>query len=290
VSHHTSTAPTIGDRVRTGLRGLGQTLITLGVIMLLFVVYELWFTDVVNAREQHKIKNALENTWQNGVDPLHPTAAPSTAPTGPSGPPSDGASPTEGDDDPVVGPTGHVSDIPIGSGIAIIRIPKFGLGWNRVVVEGTGQDELAEGPGHYPGSALPGEIGNMSIAGHRVSRGSPFLDLDKLNPGDAIVIETKDYWYTYRVLGNPKNGSFTEDTPDGIPGREIVSPSQNEVVAPVPDHPGQTPTLAMLTLTTCHPKFSASQRMILHAELDGKPLAKGPGVLPPALQTKNSGS
>jgi sortase A len=250
---------TIGDRVRTAIRGIGQTSITLGVVILLFVVYELWFTDYINAGQQRSATNKLQKAWDSG-------------------------------DDPLVGAPGQLGDkvrsIPLGASIAIIRIPRLGLDYARTIVEGTNTDDLDIGPGHYTNSALPGQKGNLAIAGHRVGKGSPFLDLDKLKPGDAIVIETKSYWYTYRVLGNPADGSFTQDTYDGIPGREIVDPSDVKVVAPVPDHVGQTPTRAMITLTTCHPKFSATQRMIIHGMLDGKPRPKSAG-LPSVLRDQS---
>lgn len=250
---------TIGDRVRTVIRGIGQTSITLGVVILLFVVYELWFTDYINAGQQRSATNKLQKAWDSGDDPL------------------------------VGGPANlgdKVRSIPLGTGIAIIRIPRLGLDYARTIVEGTNTKDLDVGPGHYPNSALPGQKGNMAIAGHRVGKGSPFLDLDKLQPGDAIVIETKSYWYTYRVLGDPANGSFTQDTVEGIPGREIVSPSDIKVVAAVPDHVGQAPTRAMITLTTCHPKFSATQRMIIHGLLQGKPRPRSAG-LPSALRAQS---
>lgn len=255
----TTPEQTFGDRMRTAIRGLGQTCITVGVVILLFVVYELWFTDWVNEGQQRNVTNKLEKAWGSGDDPLVGQA------------PSDG--------------TDHVRSIPLGTGIAIIRIPRLGLDYARTIVEGTNAADLDIGPGHYTNSALPGQIGNLAIAGHRVGKGSPFLDLDKLRPGDAIVIETKSYWYTYKVLGNPTTGSFTSDTIDGIPGQEIVDPSEVKVVAPVPDHVGATPSRAMITLTTCNPKFSASQRMIIHGILSGRPRPRSAG-LPQALKVQ----
>jgi sortase A len=253
---HSKPEQTLADRARTAVRGIGQTSITLGVVILLFVVYELWFTDLINAGEQKSATNKLEKAWGSGDDPL------------------------------VGGQSGDkVRSIPLGTGIAIIRIPRLGLDYARTVVEGTNADDLDIGPGHYTNSALPGQKGNLAIAGHRVGKGSPFLDLDKLLPGDAIVIETKTSWFTYRVLGDKANGSFTQGTPEGIPGREIVDPSDVKVVAPVPDHIGETPSQAMITLTTCHPKFSAHQRMIIHGVLEGKPRPRSAG-LPHALRTQ----
>lgn len=234
-----------GDVVRMGVRGIGQTLITFGLIVLLFVVYELFVTDLLNGQAQQNLTEELEQKWA---------------------------------DDPTLGPdlpSGGLSNIPLGDGIAFIRIPAFGVDYVRVVVEGTNAEELSDGPGHYVDTAMPGELGNFALAGHRVSQGSPFLDLDKLLPGDAIVIETADTYFTYRVLGDPATGEFGTD-PSGVPGQEIVSPEEIDVINPIPgvDDSSVEPTTAYLTLTTCHPKFSAQQRLIIHAVLDGPGLPK----------------
>lgn len=240
---------TTGDRVRTGLRGLGQTLITLGLIVLLFVVYELWITDIMTNERQEDLTEELREDWE-----------------------------TEQDDPTVSGPdlpSGPATEIPLGEGFAFIRIPSFGADFVKVVIEGTTAAALEQGPGHYVESALPGELGNFAVAGHRVGKGSPFLDLDLLLPGDAIVIETAQMWFTYRVLGDPVTGDFGTD-PSGIPGMEIVAPTDVEVVNPIPGvaDTAVTPTEAYLTLTTCHPKFSAQQRLIVHAQLDGPGLPR----------------
>jgi sortase A len=244
------------ERIRTGIRGLGQAFITFGVVVLLFVAYELWVTDLFNRHTQGQLADQLSDTWSHGEDPLSPTV-----------------------DEPGV----KVRDLPIGRGIALIRIPALGLDYVRVVVEGTAEASLAEGPGHYVGTALPGQIGNFAIAGHRVGKGSPFLDLDRLRTGDAIVIETKTTYYVYRVLGDRRTGNPAIPDGRGIPGREIVAPSDTGVIRPVPGHPGLAPFARFLTLTTCHPRFSARQRLVIHAELAGPPLPKSNG-LPPVLR------
>jgi sortase A len=122
------------------------------------------------------------------------------------------------------------------------------------------------------------------VAGHRVGRGSPFLDLDRLAPGDAVVVETGTTWYVYRVLGDPASGDFGTD-PSGIPGREIVRPADVAVISPTPGGPAGGPADgAYLTLTTCHPKYSAAQRLVIHARLDGAPVSKATAPDgPPAL-------
>lgn len=278
----------MSNSLRTAIRGLGQLLITLGVIVLIFVAYELWFTDVVNARVQHRLTTQLEKRWRANDDPLVGTPTPGTSSSSPpsSSTPAPGGTGRPGE--PGL-PGAKITDIPIGTGIAIIRMPRLGLDYARTIVQGTGDAQLLEGPGHYPQSPLPGQIGDVGIAGHRVSKGSPFLDLDKLRPGDAIVIETKSFWYTYRVLGDPTTGSFTAGTPQGIPGREVVTPDNGAVLDPVPDHPGEAPTMRLLTLTTCTPKFSASHRLIIHARLAGSPRPTSAGP-PPALSAGASAS
>ena len=103
-----------------------------------------------------------------------------------------------------------------------------------------------------------------------MGRGSPFLDLDKLRPGDPIVVETRTSWFVYRVLGDAATGNFGTD-PSGIPGQEIVLPTDVSVISPDPGRRRRpaAPAASYLTLTTCHPRFSARQRLVIHAKLDG---------------------
>jgi sortase A len=135
---------------------------------------------------------------------------------------------------------------PPGSSIGRLYIPRIGKHW--VVVEGVSQKDIAYAPGHYPNSAKPGQVGNFAVAGHR----SPaiFWDLDTMRTGDAIVVETRTTYYVYRVTQ-----------------QKIVTPTAVGVVAAVPGKPGATPTTAMLTLTTCNPKWDNYQRLIVHATL-----------------------
>jgi sortase A len=231
-----ATAPAVrGDRVRTLLRGLGQTLITLGVVVLLFCVYELYFTNLYTDKQQSQLGHDIESTW--------------------AAPPKPGSL--------------LASAIP-GKGIAIIRMPRIGMTGKvgphgaRVVIEGVGHEDLKKGPGHYPGTALPGAIGNMVISGHRTTYGAPFNRIDELRIGDAIVLETRDTWFTYRVTSE-----------------QVVSPRAVEVTYAVPGKKDAVPTKPLLTLTTCNPKYSAKQRLIVHALLE-RALPKTEGD-PPAL-------
>lgn len=229
---------TVGDRVRFVLRGIGQTLITLGLIVLLFVFYEVFVTNLFAHERQTKVHNALENAWANGRDPLLGL------------------------------PGGASVTIPLGVGIANLYIPRLGKDYAWTIVEGTSDADLNEGPGHYVGTQLPGQKGNFAIAGHRVGKGEPFLNLDRLRPGDAVIVETKSTWYVYRVKGSVAKDDLGSTVPDGIPGREIVDPSDSGVLLPVPNHPGAQVREKLMTMTTCHPKFTATQRMIVHAVLD----------------------
>ena len=106
---------------------------------------------------------------------------------------------------------------------AMMRIPRFGEDWYKPVFEGTSWGVLGKGVGHYPDSALPGQVGNFSIAGHRTTYGQPFHNLDSLQQGDVVVVETDDRYFVYRI-------TFTEP--------QIVKPTQVDVIAPVPGQPG----------------------------------------------------
>ena len=233
--------------MRTTVRGMGELLLTAGLVVLLFVFYEAYITDWSSAAKQREATVQLNDTWSN--------------------------------------PRGVV-DRPIeGAGIAKMYIPSFGPDFVFTVLEGTEQDTLATGPGHYQGTALPGQPGNFAVAGHRVGKGSPFNSLDLLSSCDAIVVETVDRWFVYRVL--PLRGEsagwtdgkaaqpqcrgvdpLTGDYADVV-GKTIVLPSQTEVIAPVPGQPDLTAKrdVELITLTTCHPQFSNRQRLIVHGIL-----------------------
>jgi sortase A len=235
-------AATGGDGWRMAARGLGQLLITAGVVILLFVGYELWFTGFYTQRQQNRIDHQLQQQW-TGTGPDISTISPD-----------------------------HVR---LGSGIAVLYIPRFGRHYHFVVVEGTGFEDLQKGPGHYPGTALPGQVGNFAVAGHRTTYLHPFNKIATLRNHDVIVLETKTMWFTYTIENVPGTN---------IPWREIVDPTKVQVAYPVPDQPDPTkkPTLKLLTFTSCHPEYSAAQRYVIHAMLTDT-LQKAPGVFPPAL-------
>jgi sortase A len=237
----------VADRIRTFARGLGQLLITLGLVTLLFVAYELWGTGFYTQQQQHKLTEALGRLWQEPSSPEISQLA--------------------------------VDRIPIGTGIAVLYIPRLGRHNHFVIVEGTGFQDLQKGPGHYPDTAFPGQKGNFAVAGHRTTYLHPFNRIDVLRPGDAIVLETKAWWFTYRVENIPGTN---------IPWREIVDPTDVAVAYPVPDQPDPSlpPKLKLLTFTSCNPKYSAAQRIVVHAILVEARL-KSLGF-PPALTTRST--
>ncbi|MFS1304861.1 class E sortase [Streptosporangium longisporum] len=141
--------------------------------------------------------------------------------------------------------------IRLGGAVAMLKIPRLGDDYRYAVVEGVDPDRLRMGPGHYPGTAMPGKIGNFVLSGHRTTYAAPFNRIDELQPGDPLVVDTREARYTYRVTD-----------------KRIVDPAEVDVIAPVPGRPGRKPAKAMITLSTCHPEYSAAQRLIVFGELD----------------------
>lgn len=146
--------------------------------------------------------------------------------------------------DPGVRDAYRLRRIGVGEGLTRLRIPKIGL--DVLVVEGTTPAALRAGAGHYVGTPLPGEVGNVGIAGHRTTFGRPFNQLDLLAPGDLAALETPFAVYTYQAVA-----PF-----DGHANPWVVQPTNFDVV-------GQNVAVKSLTLTTCHPKGSARQRLVM---------------------------
>ena len=155
-----------------------------------------------------------------------------------------------------------------GESLGIIQfkpnLNRAGIDMRKVFVEGTDKDDLKKGPGHYLGTPFPGQKGNASIAGHRVTYGSPFHRIDELVPGDLISVFTRQGEFTYRVLPPPADFSGEKG-----PAHWIVPPSDVSVLEDKGDN--------RLTLTACHPKYSAAERIIVAAELVGNPAATTKG-------------
>jgi sortase A len=199
------------------------------VIILLFVLYQLYGTGVAEAHSQAKLAKQFN-------------AAVSAATAGPT--PSAPDNPTLGSGSTSSGNQTEPS-IPPGGAIDHLVIPKIGV--NKFVVEGVQVNDLMKGPGHYPGTVVPGQAGNAAIAGHRTTYGAPFYDLNELSVGDPIIItDLAGRTFTYRVSQPPRS----------------VSPGDVSVLDPTP--------YAQLTLTTCNPRFEATSRLVVVARLSGQ--------------------
>ena len=218
--------------VRWVIGALGEVLVTAGAVLLLFVVWQLFWTDVEANRAQSGTVSTLERDF---------TARPEDSPP-------QGVQP---------------SAVKMGKAFAIMRIPRFGADYARPIFEGTDRDTLIMGVGHYMGTAQPGQVGNFAVAGHRTTYGRPFSDIDLIRTGDKVIVETKTGYSVYVVVRH-----------------EIVRPTHTQVIAPVPDQPGAAPSAAFLTMTACHPKYTAARRYVVLAEL-AKTYTRAQGV-PPA--------
>lgn len=202
--------------------GFGRLLVGLGVVILLFAAYQLFGTNLSAASSQRALLHQF----------AHERADPSTV--------SGGSRPGQG---PLAPPTG--------TAIGIIRIPKIGV--DKAVVQGVGESDLRQGPGHYPSTPMPGQPGNAGIAGHRTTYGAPFYRLNELVAGDTIYVTTRQGSFQYRVQRSL-----------------VVDPSDTSVIAPTRTN--------LLTLTTCTPRFSAAQRLVVQSVLVGP--AATPSPLP----------
>ena len=202
---------------RVAVRSLGEIMITLGVIMLLLVVYQLYWTNIEAGRAQNSAKDNLRSSWVDGR--------------------------------------------PIKNGaFGIMYIERLGKKWEKPLVEGVDLDQLAKGVGHFPKTALPGQVGNFSVAAHRATHGEPFAYLDRIQPGDKVIVETKTNWFVY-VVDQQKNPSPEH------PAWKLVDPNYGEVVLPVPEQPGVKPTKKLITLVTCNPRWGSSTRLIVYGHL-----------------------
>ncbi|HUO47042.1 MAG TPA: sortase [Acidimicrobiia bacterium] len=225
--------------MRRAMRATGFVLLGSGGLILLFLVYQLWVTDLINARSQDLAATELEIALVERRQQITTTTTPSPPETSTS---------TTAVPVPVLLPEEPGLE---GDTLGLITIDKIGL--EAVVFEGVDRETLKEGPGHMPWTPVPGQPGNAVISGHRTTYGRPFYDLDQLVIGDRIAVETAVGVSTYEVRLI-----------------EIVLPTDVYVTDPLPG--------AWLTLTTCHPRFSARERLIVQAEM-----VEGPNL--PFVQT-----
>lgn len=212
-------------------RAVGELFITFGVVMLLFVTYQLWWTNVLAGQETDRAKEQIEDTWAKG----------------------------EGEDDSKPGA------FEPGEGFAIMYIPKLDV--VVPVAEGISKPKVLDKgmAGHYGEgklkTAMPSDKqGNFAVAGHRNTHGEPFRYINRLEPGDPIVVETQSAYYTYEMA------SILPQT----------SPSNVSVIDPVPKGSGFTEPGRYITLTTCTPEFTSTYRMIVWGRLvEERPRSQG---------------
>jgi sortase A len=200
-------------------RRAGIALLVIAALAVSFVAFELFGTTLIEAQDQATLARELAGELPGKPPMMHsyPSLQASLKPPGP------------------------------GSPIGIITIPAIGL--EKVVVQGVGTSDLREGPGHYPSTPLPGQAGNVAIAGHRTTFGAPFFRLGELRPGESIDFSTP--WGDFRYL---------------VQDLSVVPPSDISVL----DQTGSNE----LTLTTCNPPYSAATRLVVRAALASEPVAQ----------------
>jgi sortase A len=226
----------VSGSVRLIVRTFSELCITVGTVIVLFVVYVLFWTGVKADSATDGQIDKLQDEWSQGSVAAPPpehtsTPAPTTAKAYEDGRP-----------------------------FALMYIPRFGAGWDWPVLEGIEVGTLKKGLGHYTSTAALGRRGNFSVAGHRRTYGDPFKDFPRLRPGDAVVLTDGTTWFTYRI--------------DNKPYRTV--PSDVGVIDPIPDKAGFDGPGRYLTLTTCEPEWGSSHRLIAWAHLDAtQPVTDG---------------
>ncbi|WP_284436758.1 class E sortase [Streptomyces sp. TUS-ST3] len=208
-------------------RAIGEVFITTGVLMLLFVSYQLWWTNVRAHAAADKEASSLQNDWASGK------GAPGT--------------------------------FEPGQGFALLHIPKLDV--VVPIAEGVSNKKVLDKGmvGHYGEgplkTAMPdAKTGNFALAGHRNTHGEPFRYINKLSPGDAIIVETQDEYYVYKMTST-------------LP---VTAPSNTSVIDPIPKGSGFTTAGRYITLTTCTPEFTSKYRLIVWGKMvEERPRSKG---------------
>ncbi len=229
----------------------GEVLITVGVVALLYVVWQLWLGDVIIGSQQRAVAESISEEWAADAAAT-PEPTPSATASAPPPPPPATA-------DPVV-----LSEAGDGEIFALMRVPRFGADYQVPIAGGVSRARTLDpiGIGHYPGTPMPGDMGNVALAGHRGGNGAPFHRIADLRVGDAVVIETPDGWYTYRFRSV-----------------EYVPPTAVDVLLPVPRQDGSQPEGRYLTMTSCSPIDGSAERIIAYSVFESfTPRTSGPPV------------
>lgn len=228
-----------GKRVKppTFTQVLGEVLITLGVVLMLYVVWQIFVNDpLVSSIQQKQAQQFVADREPNSKKFIEIKPG-----------------------------------LKQGAVFAKLHVPRFGKDYQRLIGQGTLQKVTLNvvGVGHYISSQWPGEAGNFAVAAHRTSHGAPFANIDLLKAGDRVWVETNDSWFTYEYRQT-----------------KIVSPSEIGVISNVPKGlDGAVTGGKYLTMTSCHPKWSNEQRIIVWLELV-KSEPKGSGMPAELLEAK----
>lgn len=225
----------------------GEVFITVGVLVFLFLGWQLWLNDIIVGDQQNHVAADIAQSW-DAENPKFWDRDNVSIQEQPE---------QEDFGDPVITAAPQEN-----ATFAVMYAPRFGDDWAREVGAGIGLDEVLNTSriGHYPDTQLPGELGNIALAAHRLTYGAPFRDINQLQLGDKLYLKTKDGYYTY---------SFRN--------LEYVGPEGVGVLEPVPQRVGEEATESMLTIMSCNPKWSIKERIIAYAVFDSwRPIAAGP--------------
>lgn len=241
---------------------VGAALCAVGLLLVAFVAYQIWGSARYESQAQARLRRQLSRELGH-----RPRQSPATGAPAPASPAVRTGAPTRAAER--LGTSGRAStpapaepDPPIGSPVGVLTIPAIGL--DDVIVEGVGASQLDEGPGHYPETPLPGELGNVGIAGHRTTYARPFYDLNLLHDGDAVDVRTPQGSFRYTVVRS-----------------QVVPPTDVGVLAPHGDQ-------ATLTLTTCNPRYSAATRLVVTAVLTPDRAEAGRPAVTPTTSAPDS--
>ncbi len=219
------------QRRPTVLGVLGELLITGGVLVLLFLGWQVWWNNLVTSNQQSSAAAAQSQKWIDDA-----VKAPK---------------PTPGTEAAQVDPPVLAKPAPY-QPFAVLYVPRLGADWKRTIRQTVDTERVLNsytaGVGHYIDTQMPGQVGNFAVAGHDSGWGNTFINLSKLRIGDRIYVQTQDGWYTYTFR------NF-----------EYVQPSAVGVLLPVPRQPAATPIERFMTITTCNPPFAAGERLIAYS-------------------------
>jgi sortase A len=223
---------------------LGELLVTVGAVVLLYVGWQMWFGDVIYGAQAHADSRALSEQW--AAETLAPAPNPTTT-------------------DPLPSTVAEAPTLPQpadGEDFAVMWIPRLGADYSFKIAGGVSRARTLDKSriGHYPDSAMPGDVGNFALAAHRTTFGAPFNRIADLHVGDAIILETQNGWYTYRFRT-----------------LEYVKPTAVDVLLPVPRKPDVPAGEKFITMTSCSPMYAMSERIVAYGLFDAyQPREAGP--------------